>query len=74
MSRDQFENHGLQRLSKSSKYEVAPNEADVRGWTVVGRDGEKKVGKVDDLLVSNAGRLIGKPERPTYARIRFACR
>jgi hypothetical protein len=31
-------------LSKSSEYEVAPNEADVRGWTVVGRDGEK-IGK-----------------------------
>jgi hypothetical protein len=45
--------NALQRLSKSSEYEVAPNEADVRGWTVVGRDGEK-IGKVDDLLVDPA--------------------
>jgi uncharacterized protein (TIGR02271 family) len=50
MSRDQFEDRGLQRLSKTSDYQVAPNEADVRGWTVVGRDGER-IGEVDDLLI-----------------------
>ena len=53
MSRDQFEHRGLQRLSKSSDYEVAPNQADVRGWTVVGRDGDS-IGKVDDLLIDPA--------------------
>jgi uncharacterized protein (TIGR02271 family) len=53
MTRDQFEDRGLQRLSKSSDYAVAPNEADVRGWTVVGRDGER-IGEVDDLLIDPA--------------------
>jgi uncharacterized protein (TIGR02271 family) len=61
MSRDRFENQGLQRLSKSSEYEVAPNEADVRGWTVVGRDGEK-IGKVDDLLVDPARMKVAQLE------------
>ena len=50
MSRDQFEDQGLQRLSKTSDFEVAPNETDVRGWTVVGGDGQN-IGKVDDLLI-----------------------
>ena len=53
MTKDQFEDRGLQRLSKSSDYAVAPNEADVRGWTVVGRDGER-IGEVDDLLIDPA--------------------
>jgi uncharacterized protein (TIGR02271 family) len=53
MTRDQFEERGLQRLSKSSDYAVAPNEVDVRGWTVVGRDGER-IGEVDDLLIDPA--------------------
>jgi uncharacterized protein (TIGR02271 family) len=50
MSKDQHGDQGLQRLSKTSDYQVAPNEVDVRGWTVVGSDG-KNLGKVDDLLV-----------------------
>lgn len=50
MSRDQFDDRGLQRLSKTSDFQVAPDEADVRGWKVVGRDGES-IGKVDDLLI-----------------------
>ncbi len=47
--------HGLQRLSKTSDYQVAPHESDVRGWTVVSKDGEK-IGKVDDLLI-DPGRM-----------------
>ena len=50
MSKDQYDDRGLQRLSKTSDFEVAPNEADVRGWTVVGNDGES-IGEVDDLLI-----------------------
>jgi uncharacterized protein (TIGR02271 family) len=50
MQRDQYDVHGLQRLSKTSDYEVAPDETDVRGWTVVGSDG-KSIGEVDDLLI-----------------------
>jgi uncharacterized protein (TIGR02271 family) len=53
MTKDQFEDRGLQRLSKTSDYQVAPNEADVRGWKVVGDDGEN-IGKVDDLLIDPA--------------------
>jgi uncharacterized protein (TIGR02271 family) len=41
---------GLQRLSELSGYSVGPDDPDVRGWNVVGNDGEK-IGKVDDLLV-----------------------
>jgi uncharacterized protein (TIGR02271 family) len=40
----------LQPLSKLSGYSVGPDDPDVRGWNVVGSDGEK-IGKVDDLLV-----------------------
>jgi uncharacterized protein (TIGR02271 family) len=41
---------GLKRLSELSGYNVGPDDPDVRGWNVVGSDGEK-LGKVDDLLV-----------------------
>jgi len=50
MHKDDFEQYGLRRLSKTSDYQVAPRESDVRGWTVVDADGQK-LGKVDDLLV-----------------------
>ena len=53
MPKDQYDEHGLKRLSKTSDYEVAPNETDVRGWTVVGRDGSS-IGKVDDLLIDTS--------------------
>jgi uncharacterized protein (TIGR02271 family) len=50
MHQDEYDVHGLKRLSKTKDYKVAPDETDVRGWTVVGRDG-KSIGKVDDLLI-----------------------
>jgi uncharacterized protein (TIGR02271 family) len=53
MHKDYLEQHGLKRLSKTSDYEVAPHESDVRGWTVVGSDG-RSIGKVDDLLIDTA--------------------
>jgi uncharacterized protein (TIGR02271 family) len=53
MHKDQYDEHGLQRLSTSSDYQVAPDVPDVRGWNVVGRDGQR-IGKVDDLLIDPA--------------------
>ena len=53
--------HGLQRLSKTSDYQVAPHESDVRGWTVVSKDGEK-IGKVDDLLIDPGRMKVAKFE------------
>jgi uncharacterized protein (TIGR02271 family) len=53
MHRDEYDIHGLQRLSKTSDYKVAPDETDVRGWSVVGSDGTR-IGEVDDLLVDPA--------------------
>lgn len=42
--------NSLQRLGKLDKYEVASENPDVRGWAVMGADGEK-LGKVDELIV-----------------------
>jgi uncharacterized protein (TIGR02271 family) len=53
MPKDQYDERGLKRLSKTSDYEVAPNETDVRGWSVIGRDGSS-IGKVDDLLIDTS--------------------
>ena len=53
MHKDEYDVHGLTRLSKTSDYKVAPDETDVRGWTVVGGDG-KSIGEVDDLLIDPA--------------------
>src|SRR5215217_3464714 len=53
MPKHEYDEHGLKRLSKTSDYEVAPNETDVRGWSVVGRDGSS-IGKVDDLLIDTS--------------------
>jgi uncharacterized protein (TIGR02271 family) len=53
MHKDHLEQHELTRLSKTSDYQVAPHESDVRGWTVVDKDG-RKIGKVDDLLIDTA--------------------
>ena len=53
MHKDEYDVHGLTRLSETSDYKVAPDETDVRGWTVVGRDG-KSIGEVDDLLIDPA--------------------
>jgi uncharacterized protein (TIGR02271 family) len=43
-------NRGLQRLSDTGDFQVAPDQPDVRGWSVVAGSGEV-IGKVDDLLV-----------------------
>jgi len=61
MQKDVVEPHGLKRLSKTSDYQVAPHETDVRGWTVVGKDGQK-IGKVDDLLIDTARMKVAEFE------------
>jgi uncharacterized protein (TIGR02271 family) len=53
MHKEHVEPQGLKRLSKTSDYELAPHESDVRGWTVVGSDGNT-IGKVDDLFIDEA--------------------
>jgi len=55
MQRDEYEKRGLQRLSDAGDFQVAPDQPDVRGWSVVGGSGEV-IGKVDDLLV-DPGRM-----------------
>lgn len=40
----------LARLTDLAKYRVASNDADPRGWKVVGGDGER-IGEVDELIV-----------------------
>jgi sporulation protein YlmC with PRC-barrel domain len=40
----------MERLSRMRDYQVAPNEPDPRGWTVVNRDG-RPVGEIKDLIV-----------------------
>jgi len=40
----------MERLSRMREYDVARNEPDPRGWTVVNRDG-RPVGEVKDLIV-----------------------
>lgn len=40
----------MERLSRMREYDVARNEPDPRGWTVVNRDG-RAVGEVKDLIV-----------------------
>jgi uncharacterized protein (TIGR02271 family) len=59
MHKDQFDDQGLKRLSKTSDYAIASDEADVRGWTVVGPGGEN-IGEVDDLLIDPAGMKVAQ--------------
>lgn len=53
MDRDERNIRGLQRLSETNDFQVAPDQADVRGWSVVGSGGEI-IGEVDDLLIDTA--------------------
>ena len=74
---------GLRRMSDAD-YEVAPNEPDVRGWTVAIANDEV-IGKVDDLIIDPAAekvryldvdldtRTLGlQEERHVYVPIRSA--
>jgi uncharacterized protein (TIGR02271 family) len=44
---------GLRRISDMSGYKVSDEDPDIRGWNVVGADGNV-IGEVDDLLVDTA--------------------
>lgn len=47
----------LMPLSRMDDFKVADGDKDVRGWTVIARDGER-IGKVDDLLVDATARRV----------------
>jgi uncharacterized protein (TIGR02271 family) len=53
---DDFTLGNLRRLSDAD-FTVADNEPDVRGWTVVSRDG-RTIGEVDDLIVDTAAMKV----------------
>ena len=53
---DDFTLGNLRRLSDAD-FKVADNEPDVRGWTVVSRDG-RTIGEVDDLIVDTAAMKV----------------
>jgi uncharacterized protein (TIGR02271 family) len=47
----------LMPLSRMDDFKVADDDKDVRGWSVIARDGER-IGKVDDLLVDTNARRV----------------
>jgi hypothetical protein len=51
------DNRHLHYLHELSKYEVADDDPDVRGWSVVDGDG-RRVGKVDNFLVSKEAKRV----------------
>lgn len=52
-----FDTSNLMPLNRLDDFKVADGYQDVRGWSVVGHDGEK-IGKVDDLLVDTNARQV----------------
>jgi len=52
-----FDTSNLMPLNRLDDFKVADGYQDVRGWSVVGHDGEK-IGKVDDLLVDTSARQV----------------
>lgn len=52
-----FDTSSLMPLNRLDDFKVADGYQDVRGWSVVGHDGEK-IGKVDDLLVDTNARQV----------------
>lgn len=51
------DNRNLHYLHELSKYEVADDDPDVRGWSVVDGDG-RSIGKVDNFLVSKEAKRV----------------
>lgn len=47
----------LRPISRMDDFEFPPESWDVRGWKVRTAPDEKKVGKVDDMLIDGSGRL-----------------
>jgi len=52
-----FDTSNLMPLNRLDDFKVADGYQDVRGWSVVGQDGDK-IGKVDDLLVDTNARQV----------------
>lgn len=50
IKKDHTKPPGLYRLSEIGQYEISPNNPDIRGWTLIGLDGER-IGKVNELIV-----------------------
>jgi hypothetical protein len=57
MSNDPVNELNLCRLHDTSKYTVAEDDPDVRGWEVVGSDGAK-IGRVDDLIIDPQAKKV----------------
>lgn len=51
------EKNSLYRLGKLDKFEVAKNNPDVRGWTVIDLNGER-IGKVDEFIVDTEAQKV----------------
>jgi len=47
----------LYKLSEVKDFEISPNNPDVRGWTLIGLDGER-IGKVSDLIVDTKAQKV----------------
>ncbi|MES2733777.1 MAG: PRC-barrel domain-containing protein [Bacteroidota bacterium] len=47
----------LYKLSELNDFEVSPNNPDVRGWTLIGLDGER-IGEVDELIVDTEAEKV----------------
>lgn len=54
---ESFDTSNLMPLSRMDDFKVADDDQDVRGWTVIARDGER-IGKVDDLLVDTTAQRV----------------
>jgi len=44
-------------MSELNDFEISPNNPDVRGWTLIGLDGER-IGEVDDLIVDTEAQKV----------------
>jgi photosynthetic reaction center H subunit len=57
MSLDKTNARRLYRMSELKDFEISPNNPDVRGWTLIGLDGER-IGEVDDLIVDTEAQKV----------------
>jgi sporulation protein YlmC with PRC-barrel domain len=57
MSLDKTNARRLYKMSELKGFEISPNNPDVRGWTLIGLDGER-IGEVDDLIVDTEAQKV----------------
>jgi sporulation protein YlmC with PRC-barrel domain len=50
-------NRRLFKMSELKDFEISPNNPDVRGWTLIGLDGER-IGEVDELIVDTEAQKV----------------